>query len=384
MYNKLDVLLLADVFENFRDICIKNYNLDPAHYYTAPGLSWDASLKITDVKLELLSDKDMLLMVEKGIRAGVSMVSNRYGKANNKYMGDRFDDTKPSKYITYLDANNLYGWAMSKPLPTHGFKWMKKNELETWEKHSCILNVFDLVYPKSLHDLHNDYPLAPERIKVNKVDKLIPNLGYKEKYIIHYENLKQYLSLGLKLVEIHRGIKFEESPWLEKYIALNTDLRTKAKNNFEKDFFKLMNSSVFGKTMENIRNRVDIKLVNNREKAEKLTAKPNIKHCNIFSENLISIHMKKTKLTFNKPVYLGMCILDLSKTLMYDFHYNYIMQKYGDKAKLLSTDTDSLMYEIQTEDFYKDISKDVKDRFDTSDYPPNHPSCIPSGLNKRC
>ena len=153
---------------------------------------------------------------------------------------------------------------MSKPLPTHGFKWMKKNELETWEKHSCIREV-DLVYPKSLHDLHNDYPLAPERIKVNKVDKLIPNSGYKEKYIIHYENFKQYLSLGLKLVEIHRGIKFEESPWLEKYIALNTDLRTKAKNNFEKDFFKLMNNSVFGKTMENIRNRVDIKLVNKRK-----------------------------------------------------------------------------------------------------------------------
>ena len=368
LYNKLDVLLLADVFENFRDICIKNYNLDPAHYYTAPGLSWDASLKITIVKLELLSDIDMLLMVEKGIRGGVSMVSNRYGKANNKYMGDSFDDTKPSKYITYLDANNLYGWAMSKPLPTHGFKWMKKNELETWEKHSCILEVY-LVYAKSLHDLHNDYPLAPERIKVNKVDKLIPNLGYKAKYIIHYENLTQYLSLGLKLVEIHRGIQFEESPWLEKYIALNTDLRTKAKNDFEKDFFKLMNNSVFGKTMENIRNRVDIKLVNNREKAEKLL-KPNFKHCNIFSENLISIHMKKTKLTFNKPVYLGMCILDLSKTLMYDFHYNYIMQKYGDKAKLLFTDTDSLMYEVQTEDFYKDISKDVKDRFDTSDYPP--------------
>ena len=324
----------------------------------------------------------MLLMVEKGIRGGVSTVSNRYGKTNNKHMGDSFDDKKPSKYITYLYANNLYGWAMGKPLPTHGFKWMKKNELETWEKHSCILEV-DLLYPKSLHDLYNDYPLAPEQIEVNKVDKLIPNLGYKEKYIIHYENLKQYLSLGLKLVEIHRGIKFEESPWLKKYIDLNTDLRTKAKNDFEKDFFKLMNNSVFGKTMENIRNRVDIKLVNNREKAEKLTAKPKFKHCNIFSGNLISIHMKKKELTFNKPVYLGMCILDLSKTLMYDFQYNYIMLKYGDKAKLLFTDTDSLMYEIQTEDFYKDISEDVKDRFDTSDYPPNHPSGIPSGFNKK-
>ena len=382
LYNITDVLLLADVFENFRNVCMENYKLDPAHYFTAPGLAWDACLKITDVELELLSDIDMLLMIEKGIRGGISMISNRYAKANNKYMNESFIDTMISKYIMYLDANNLYGWSMSKPLPTHGFKWMKVDELETWELHSCILEV-DLEYPKNLHDLHNDYPLAPEQIVVNKVSKLIPNLGNKKKYVLHYENLKQYLKLGLKLTHIHRGIKFNESPWLEKYISINVKLRTKAKNEFEKNFFKLMNNSVFGKTMENIRNRVDIKLVNNKKRAEKLSAKPNYKHCNIFSEDLVAIHMKKTKLDFDKPVYLGMCILDLSKTLMYDFHYNYIKKKYGDKAKLLLTDTDSLMYEIQTEDFYKDINKDVKDRFDTSDYPFDHPSGIPSGINKK-
>ena len=343
LYNRVDVLLLADVFENFRDICIKNYNLDPAHYYTAPGLAWDAALKLTEVKLEFLSDPDMLLMVEKSIRGGVSMISNRYGKANNKYMGDRFDNREPSKYMMYLDANNLYGWAMSKPLPTHGFKWMKVSELENWENHACILEV-DLEYPRSLHDLHSDYQLAPEQIKVNKVDELIPNLWNKKKYVIHYENLKEYLSLGLKLNRIHRGIKFKESQWLEKYTTLNTELRTAAANKFEKDFFKLMNNSLFGKTMENIRNRVDIELVNNKKQAEKLSAKPNFYHCNIFSEELVTIHMKKTRLVFNKPVYVGVCILDLSKTLMYDFHYNYIKQKYGDKAKLLFTDTDSLMY----------------------------------------
>ena len=382
LYNETDVLLLADVFENFRNICMENYKLDPAHYFTSPGLTWDACLKMTDAKLKLLTDIDMLLMIEKGIRGGVSMISNRYGKANNKYMGKSFIDTMLSKYIIYLDANNLYGWAMSKPLPTHGFKWMKVDELETWELHSCILEV-DLEYPKSLHDLHSDYPLAPEQIEVNKIPKLIPNLGDKKKYILHYENLKQCLRLGLKLTHIHRGIKFEESQWLKKYITLNTKLRTQAKNEFEKDFYKLMINSLFGKTMEDIRKRVDIKLVNNKKQAEKLSAKPNFKHCNIFSEDLVAIHMKKTKLVFNKPVYLGMCILDLSKTLMYDFHYNYIKQKYGAKAKLLLTDTDSLMYEIQTEDFYKDISGDVKDRFDTSDYPPNHPSGIPSGFNKK-
>ena len=271
---------------------------------------------------------------------------------------------------------------MSKSLPTHGFKWMEEDEKNNWKNYFCILEV-DLEYPKSLHDLHNDYPLAPEQIVVNKVEKLIPNLGDKKNYVNHYENLKQYLNLGLKLTHIHRGIKFEESPWLKSYIDINTDLRTKAKNDFEKDFFKLMNNSVFGKTMENIRNRVDIKLLTDKKKARKLAAKPNFNHCNIFSKDLIAIHMKKTELTFNKPVYLGMSILDLSKTLKYDFHYNYIKQKYEDKSKLLFTDTDSLMYEIQTEDFYKDISDDVKHRFDTSDYPPNHPSGIPSGVNKK-
>ena len=128
LYNEADVLLLADVFENFRDICIKNYKLDPAHYYTAPGLAWDAALKVTKVELELLSDIDILLMVEKGTRGGVSMISTRYGKSNNKYMGDSFIKKDPSKYIQYLDANNLYGWAMSKSLPTHNFKWMEENE----------------------------------------------------------------------------------------------------------------------------------------------------------------------------------------------------------------------------------------------------------------
>ena len=238
---------------------------------------------------------------------------------------------------------------MSEPLPTHGFKWMNVSKLETWENYSCILEV-GLEYPKSLHDLHSDYPLAPDHLEINKIEKLIPNLGHKEKYIVHYENLKQYLSLGLKLTNIHRGIKFQESRWLEKYIALNTELRTAVANEFEKDFFKLMNNSVFGKTMENIRNRVDVKLVDDKKRAEKLSTKPNFNHCKIFCKDLVAIHMKKRRLVFNKPVYLVLCILDLSKTLMYDFHYNSIKLKYGDKAKLLFTDTDSLMYEIQTED----------------------------------
>ena len=390
LYNETDVLLMADVFENFRDNNLKIYGLDPAHYFTSPGLSWDACLKITGVELELITDINMLLMIERCIRGGISMISNRYGKANNKYMGESFNKNEPSKYLMYLDANN--GTAMCMKLPTHGFKWMSGGELEnlyenqelhTWNKNPCILEV-DLEYPKKMHNLHNDYPLCPEGVKCkNGVEKLIPNLRDKKKYVLHYKNLIQCLRLGMKLKRIHRGIKFVESEWMKPYINMNIELLAKAKNNFEKDHYKLMNNSVFGKTMENIRNRVNVKLVNSKEKARKLIAKPNCRSCKIFSENLISVHMKKTSLVMNKPVYLGACILDLSKTIMYDFHYKYIKPMYKDKAKLLFTDTDSLMYEIETEDFYKDISGDVKDRFDTSDYPNNHPSGIPTGVNKK-
>ena len=161
------------------------------------------------------------------------MASKRLGQANNKYMGEGYDSNKLSKYIQYFDANNLYGWAMSKPLPTREFKWMNKEELEDWRSFSCTLEV-DLEYPESLHDPHNDYPLAPETVTVNNVEKLIPNLRNKNKYVVYYENLKLYERLGLKITKIHRGIKFEEGSWLKEYIDLNTELRMKAKTTLRK------------------------------------------------------------------------------------------------------------------------------------------------------
>ena len=202
---------------------------------------------------------------------------------------------------------------------------------------------------------------------------------------MHYENLKLYESLGLKITKIHRDLTFEESAWLEEYINLNTKLRIEAKkseNNFEVEFLKVMNNSVFGKTLENILNRV-IRLISSDKVAQKLAAKQNYGCCTIFDENLVAVHMKKTKLYFNKPVYLGMSILDLSKSLMYDFHYYYIKTKYVDMAKLLFTDTDSLAYETTTKNFYIDINTDIEKRFDTSDYQTNHPSGIKTGLNSK-
>ena len=391
LYLKSDILLLADVFENFRQACQQYYELDPAHYFTTPGLSWDAMLKMTGTKLELMSDVDMFQFIEKGMRGGISYIANRYGKANNKYMKE-YDEKESSKYIMYLDANNLYGWAMSQYLPTGGFKWLNEKEVNLskfdneFEK-GLILEV-DLEYPKELHDLHNDYPLAAEKIKVIEnmlspycqkiakkfgvkiglVEKLVPTLFNKERYVLHYRNLKLYMSLGLKLTKIHRALEFDQSPWLKSYIDFNTKKRAEAKNSFEKDFFKLMNNSVFGKTMENLRKRQDIKLVTDEEDLLRWASKPSFINYKIFNEDLVAVHKTKATLTLNRPAYVGMCILDLSKTLMYDFHYNYIKSKYGDKARLLFTDTDSLTYEIEADDVYQDFWKD-KHKFDNSDYP---------------
>ena len=398
LYLKSDILLLADVFENFRKTCLQYYKLDPCHYFTSPGLSWDAMLKMTDIKLELMVDIDMFQFIEKGMRGGISYIANRYGKANNKYMKN-YDEKAPSKYIMYLDANNLYGWAMSQTLPTGGFKWLSPKQIEKINlgkytensKKGMILEV-DLEYPTELHNSHNDYCVAAEKLCVTKnmlspyckqvlekfnitigqVKKLVPTLADKQKYVLHYRNLQLYLDLGLKLKKVHRVLMFNQSPWLKQYIDFNTQKRTHANNSFEKDFFKLMNNSVFGKTMENIRKRVDVRLVTSKEKLLKLASKPTYVSSKIFNENLVAVHKIKETLTMNRPAYVGMCILDLSKTLMYDFHYNYIKHKYGNKAKLLFTDTDSLTYEIETKDAYKDFFKD-KSKFDNSDYPENSP-----------
>ena len=381
LYLKTDVLLLADVMENFRKLCEKHYELDPAHFFTIPGMAWDAMLKITGIELELLKDGqiEMLLMIEKGIRGGISNAFKRYAKANNKFMKN-FDPELKSSFIVYLDANNLYGWAMSKPLPVGGFEWMSEKELENWEEFveeegvGCILEV-DLEYPAELHDFHNDFPLAPEKMILGKVEKLTQNLRDKEKMVLHGKNLQLYLSLGMKLKLIRRGLKFQEKDFMKNYIDKNTFLRSQAKNDFEKALFKLMNNSVFGKTMENVRNRVSIELVKDAERAAKLVNKPNFEELKIFDEFLIAVKMRKTKVWMNKPVYVGMSILDLSKTLMFSFQYEYVKKKW-EKAEVLYSDTDSLVLKIETDDFFKDISGDVAEWFDTNDYAKDHPAVL--------
>ena len=404
LYLYQDIFLLADIFEQFRQVCLKNYQLDPAHYYTIPGLGWDGALKYTQVKLVTLHDIEMHQFLEKGMRGGISMISHRYAQANNQYLPEH-NPNQSSSYILYKDANNLYGQAMTQPLPISDFQWMSEQEMEDMNVTSVaddadigyILEV-NLEYPPELHDLHNDYPLAPEKMDIShemlspyqqqlkgelgykpaKVEKLLPNLWNKEKYVLHYRNLKFYLMQGLKLQKIHRVLQFKQEAWLKPYIEFNTRLRAAATNAFEKDVFKLMNNSVFGKTMEDVRRRIDIKLMTKPSQFVKHVSKVTYKRSVMFvnkeeeEEYLIGLEAKRTSVKLDKPIYTGFTVLELSKLHMYDFHYCHIMKKYSpEKVKLLFTDTDSLTYHITTPDIYQDMKKDEY-LYDTSEYPKDH------------
>ena len=314
-----DVLLLADIFENFRNISISYYSLDPCHYYTSPGLFWDGMLKKTDVTLELFTDEQKLMFVERGIRGGISMICKRYAESNNPYMS-KYDPSKPHTYIMPWDANNLYGHSMSQKLPTGEFRFLSKQEITSFNLESksedgdigYILEV-DLLYPNELHNRHNDYPLAPEPLivteemlspyskslleelgmKASEVQKLTPNLYSKTRYVTHYSNLKFYVKQGLIINNIHRILQFKQSSWMESYIEFNTEQRKMARNEVEKDFFKLANNSVFGRTMMNVRNHIDVKLVTRRDTMRRLSAKPNFHSFSIFHDQLIAIQLKK-------------------------------------------------------------------------------------------
>ena len=235
--------------------------------------------------------------------------------------------------------------------------------------------------PKKLHDLHSGLTSSPERMKVDKCKKLVCNFYNKKNYVLHIRSLKQALNHGLILKKVHRGIQFNQEAWLKPYIDMNTELTKKAKNDFEKDFFKLMNNAVFGKTMENMRKHKDIKLVTTDKRRNQLVTELNYHAIKCFSESLLAIEMKKTKVKMNKPIYLGLSILEISKRLMYEIWFDYMKPKYGDNVKLCYMDTDSFIIYIKKEDFYKDIADEVECKFDTLNYEVDRP--LPTGKNKK-
>lgn len=292
---------------------------------------------------------------------------------------------------------------MSQPLPIGDYEWVPDyienddgdiEQSELFFNVDAILNLpddsatgyifeVDLIYPADLHDAHNDFPFCAEKRtlpneafeingnKPNKISKLLLTLYDKEKYVLHFRMLKLALRHGLILKKVHRIIRFKQSLWLKPYIDKNTKLRIKSTNEFEKSFFKLLNNAIFGKTMENIRARVDIRMAEKWDGkcgAGMQIAKPNFKNYRIFDESLVAIELSKTNILMDKPITVGMSVLDISKLTMYSFLYDFLKPKYGDKVQVVYTDTDSFILDIETPDFYEDVRNNAA-MFDTSDYP---------------
>lgn len=460
LYCAVDVLLLETLFENFRKSGLQEgaCGLDAAHFITAPSMSWQAMLKMNfekDRVIENMTDPDMLLMVENGIRGGMCQVMKPFGRANPvsdeeiqkrkvELANDELlvppEDSEKDSRILYWDANNLYGWAMSQPMPIGNFYWDKNHDLncsanerfkkeapskmgpfgflarryvkleegdpnlttqQLWKLEDMkqltegLLKLdplgpwgytleVDISYPKELHDTLNDYPPCPthkaptpspftqremRRLGIpwnakRPTEKLIMDLERRTKYVIHFRSLQQALQLGMVLEKVHRVIAFQQSPWLADYIGYNTEKRKLSKNSIEKDYWKLLNNSIFGKTIEQVRKRRNIKfyLAKDYGAAMKQVSGPFVKTWRIIEKDkLIIMEMAKSKVVMNRPIIIGQAVLDVSKWLMFDFHYNYVRKQFDDRAKLLYTDTDSMVYYILAKTWDSTVNQELVD-----------------------
>jgi len=393
LYVKTDAILLCDIFEHFRELCLSYYELDPCHYVSLPGFTWDAMLKMTQVKIELISDVDMYTMVEDNIRGGVCTINHRHFEANNKYLTD-YQPEEPSSYIKYVDANNLYGASMSKPLPTGNYQLLTEDEISKLDimkldpdGDTCYILEVDLEYPAEIHDYHTDYPLAVERktIQENQISdfnkkclkyvkdkfhastKLCPDLTDKTEYVISLRNLQLCISQGLILKKIHRVLTADQRCFLKEYIDFNSKKRQESKSKFKSDFFKLCNNAIYGKFIENIRKRTNVTIIMDEKKAKKVIAKPQYKGFQVLDEEIALIQSQKKIVHLNKPIACGFMVLENAKCIMGNFWYNVMKPLYKDRIKLILSDTDSFIYAVYTEDSYADLFE-MQDFMDLSDY----------------
>lgn len=443
IYCDLDVLLLEVIFELFRDGSINDVRLDPAHFITAPSLSWSAMLLMNhakDMVIENMTDVDMFLMVEGAIRGGMCQVLSPYSKSypmtqEEVWMEDGEDELGGEVYtkededyiglrdirFLYLDANNLYGWAMMEMLPEGDYAWerwgddmsnsetlltetTKRNRQlgpirrgfdakKEWaeqdvdklveyilsinpnDKRGYILEV-DIHANPECHDELNNYPMLPEKKRVtpsmftrlqtkainedsvaSKAEKLVLDLTPKTNYVIHLQNLQQALQRDAKgnrryiVTRVGKVISFRQSAWLADYINFNTDKRKLAKNPIEKDFWKLLNNSLFGKTMEQVRKRRNIQffMKDNLLRAVRQASTPYVKGWRVLAKDeLLMMEMAKHEVVMDRPMIIGFCILEHSKRRMFDFFYNEFKPYFSDEeVTVLYTDTDSLVIEIR-------------------------------------
>ena len=354
LYLFTDVCLLADVFETFRATSKEAYELDPAYFVSAPQLAWNAMLRFIKRPIQLISDAEMYRMIQPAVRGGICHASVRYARANNKYMGSLFDRMRRVRYILYIDATNLYGEAMSHALPNGDFTWLSEDECRAAEVSLSgseemreaffrvdpetlgwyyILQV-DLEYPPEIHDRDDDYPMAPELLDITPEmlsetqhrlvvkyynaavpgsKKLICSLLNKRNYVVFGQLLRHYLNRGMKLTKVHRGIKFTALAYMAGYIQHNTERRFANRDDeTKKNFYKGMNLAPYGKTIENVAKRSDIRLLIDPNKMRKLAEQPHCIDLRVFAENLFGIEMRKTKSLINKPFQVSRHIFGIS------------------------------------------------------------------------
>ena len=377
LYLKSDVILLADVFGNFIKISVEEYGINPLYCVSLPGYTWQCGMKHTDINLQTPQDKDMILLLENNIRGGISSV-----------MGDRYIKSDKNKKILFIDANNLYGWAMSESLPYDEIKLDNNVNLEDiintrdYSDIGYFVEV-DIKYPDNIKQKTKNFPFAPEIKKINpdtfndymkeikpdnytSIKKLICDWSDKKNYLVHFRMLKFYIRHGMTIDKVNNIISFKQNKWLENYISFNTQKRNKAKNDFEKDFYKLLNNAFYGKTMENVRNRLKTKFFKKDDYREIIKQQSKLTFNGIHKsyENCDSYTFKQNEVLMDKPIYLGFSVLELSKLLMYETYYDKLQPYFGqENIKLHYMDCDSFVLSIETENIITNL-KNLRDLFD--------------------
>ena len=416
-YLHLDIYLLTDVFEKFRQVSLQEDGLDPIHFVSLPGLSYMACFKRSGEMIDLLQDIDMVRLFERGIRGGLTFVNKHQVQA---HIPELNNDQDGNIHLAYIDQNNLYGSSLCRPLPHSEFTWLAQDELEHLSNPSEILKLdneadygylfeVDLDYPSELHAATADFPLAPESAyietdmfsdfmkqlyenicaargcdtKYESYRKLLLTQYDKQYYVCHYSILKFYLEMGMRLVRVRSVIRFRQKRFVEPYIKYNSSRRAEARNAFEKDYYKLKNNSFFGKTMEDVRHRIDYRLLTRWDRMERLSSSPLFVDFDIFSESVVGVHMFKSKVVLDKPVYIGQAVLDYSKLEMYTLYYNVLRKcPLIRQPELVGGDTDSFFLALHTEKGVSlgEIFKHLSKYFDSSNYPQDHP--LYSAANK--
>ena len=396
-YLELDCCLLADIFETFRHTAISNtYGLDPVNFITLPQYSFAAAF--FDTQVDLLTDVDMYCHFEEGIRGGMSFVNTHQVKRED------------SVNINYWDANNIYGDALQQLLPCADFKWLSEEDIlkidwlhiDTEQEVGYTLKL-DLNYPDSIRDKTQDFPLAPESAWITKdmltpvmhhqwshrcqlrgvsdnyksEKKLLMSVSDKKDYVVHFKLLQFYLLMGMTISKIHSVISYTQKPIFKNYIVKNSILRQQAISEFAKDLYKLLNNSLFGKTMENVRGRKSFNLVNTKQKLMRQSKLPHFLRAHKFNENLVLTEKMNLEVKLDKPIYIGQAVLDLSKLIMYRLRYEKLAayaDEFNGAITVIGGDTDSLFCSVHNIDLYTQLHPAMlrDNLLDTSNYPHHH------------